>query len=351
MALTWAQFKSGVLSEYNPGTAAGGSMGYTCVAAYVKALIVREVDGDLLLSKSYMNTFNELKAKLAGGVVAGNFATIKAEVQSRITVDASRAAISGLIDKLIQEGADDLSAMKTTWEQYLVDAVVDIQRHVPCFTLNQQNLYLKADVTNQGFIAKITPPAGSYAHRVTYERYAPDLTAGVNYTAGTYVLSNMRIYTVVVGGVMGVVGTGLQTFDGSDETLGGLTFSWYSSFSSKDCVPVSWDDRLDLLNSSQVGGGPYFSVSPWNDELWVWPMLDSTNFRIRINWNGIKTTFADGDTITLNETCYAAASEYVRALVQKNLSLDQQLTAGSLAAYQRHLRNLWLDCQDKSNSR
>lgn len=347
--MDWNTFKTGVKEAYTVGGNATQGTGYAAVAAYVKSLICREVDSDLLLSKSYWNRWLELKAQVAGSQIAV-FATTKPEVQTRITVDASRAAISSFIDKAIQEGIDELNAMVTVFDKYLVEWALDMQRHVVCFTQNQETTYLKAAVTNEGFISKITPTANSRITKVTYERYAPALAAQA-YAVDDYVMSNKRIYLCVTAGTVATVGTGLQSVDGEEETLGTAGFEFAYTLESKDCTPIEWEERDELLNKTIAGDGPFYTLNPWTTELWVYPRLDSTDFRIRVNWNGVKQTFSGSDTVTFDETCFVCASEYVRGMIQKNVALDPRQAAAALSTYQSMLRRLWTDCQERSNSR
>ncbi len=343
--MNWTTFKAGVQDAYSQG-ANTTEIGYAAVAAYVKALIVREVDSDLPLSKSFMNTYDKLKSQMAGTTVAV-FATTKPEVLTRITVDANRAAISTYIDAAIAEAIADINKMAVTWERYLVEFALDLQRHVPCFTQNQFQQYLKAGVTSSGFVSKIIPPAGNVT-KVTMEHYAPDLAVSA-YSAGDKVTSNGRMYEVVTAGAVSTIAVGLVTTDGSDETLGTAVFKFTSSPETVELSPVMWKNRFALSNG-EVCQGAYYTINQQNTDMWIFPILDSTSYKFLVYWNGIKKTFAGNDNVTFDETCFVPAAEFVRSMVQKNLMSEDRAASFSYANYQVMLRKLWLDCQQKFNS-
>lgn len=353
MAYTWTQFKSAVAEAYNPG----GNMtelGYAAVAAYVKSKICREVDGDLPLARSYMNDYEELKRRLAPYAYTANFATTQTAVNTRITVDAQRSAISTFIDAAIQEAMDDLNRFNALYLRMILSAAIDMQRHVVCLCQRQINTYLHSTVgvTNEGHVTKITPPTGSKIITLSYGKYAEPLEEDVAYVAEDRVQSNGRIYEVVTGGTLtaGQLGDGLQSVDGEDETLGSLVFKYIESYDFRPVTPIEWKYRDLLLDNKIAGYGPYYSISPQADELWVYPMLQSDEHQIRMEWNGLKISFADGDATTFDESCVIAAAEYVRAMIQKNADGNTNLAAGSMVTYQSELRRLWLDCQNRGNS-
>jgi hypothetical protein len=344
MPLTWAQFRAGVLTAYNNG-AAMDKLVYAAVAAYVKSLICREVDSDLPLAKSYMNDYLEYKRKLAGVAITANFATVKSAVQTRITVDANRTAIGSYIDAAIQEAMDDLNAMQAVWEKYLIEAAIGIQRHVEFFQQNNQDSYLMADVEDNGFCSKlITPPSTQLIHEVYYQKYAPALAEGVLYAATDRVVSNARIYEVVTGGTLtsGQLGGGLTSVDGTDETLGSLVFRFVERLWTIPAVALDWKDRDQLVTRTVPGNGPYFVLSPFG-ELWTYPRLDSDEVSILVFWNGVKQTFADGDTVTLDERCFNCAAEFVRYMIYKNTSENDREAGAAYVSYTNFLRGLWID--------
>lgn len=352
--MTWAQFKAGVLLAYNPGGDAT-KMGYAAVAAYVKALICREVDGDLLLSKSYMNTYTDLKAKLIGSTVPV-YATTQPEVLIRLTVDASRASIATYINEAIQEAIDDINATTALFEKYVTEAAYDIQRHVVCYTTGNVSTIETSTFTPAqpyGYVTRLNNYVAANTINTVelyLARYAQALAAQA-YAVDDTVQSNQRIYKCVTAGTVAVVGDGLTSTDGVEETLGTAGFIFTYNRDYNQCTPIKWASRMQLIDNRPVdGNGPWYSISPRGDEIWVYPALDSEDYMLQMMWDGIKVTFVDADTVTFDEKCFVAASEFVRGMIQKNLVGDERAASMAMATYQGMLKRLWLDCNDRTNS-
>ena len=96
MSQLYSAFKANVLARYNTGaqTASREDAAIQAVADYAKSQIVREVDADLPLRQSYLNSYREAKVRLAGYTITSNFATVLAAVKTRITVDGNRDGIA-----------------------------------------------------------------------------------------------------------------------------------------------------------------------------------------------------------------------------------------------------------------
>ena len=357
MSQTWTQFVANVQARYNPGaqTTAREAAALRAVADYVKSEIVREVDGDIQLRQSYLTAYRNAKAALAGYTITSNFATVLAAVQTLITVDGEREGIAGTgnyTEKTVQQGIDDFHGGKALFDAFLLDAVREIQRKAPCYQDGHENTYLHdtVGVTVDGLASVVELPATREVAAVRWGRHYPDLEADTAYAVEDFVLSNGRAYEVVTAGTTPVsLGDGLTSTDGEDETLGTAVFRYYGPTGFRDAHAVAWSQKYHLVQGSAPVQGIY-CTNPQGEKIWFFPALNEDR-EVRVEWNGLKQTFSGSDTVPFDTACEAAAAEYVRAMIQKNILEDTRASGVSFVVWQNHLKNLWLDCQSRQTGR
>lgn len=355
---TFAQFRTGVQTFYNAG-ADMAKLQYEAVADYVKSKIEREVNQDLERSKSYLNSWMQLKIRLAGTIVSVPFATIKPQVLTRITIDSQRTAIAAVIDLWIQDAMDELDAMKGIFDALLKSCCVDMQRKVMCYQIGNYFYftYLAAVPTNSGWATKI--PIASFAAAgnpeilsLEYGRYEAPLAVGA-VALGARVVSNERIYLCVGAGNVAAVGTGLHSFDRTEETLGTAIFKYDETLAWIPASAVNWLNQSSLTEHRAAGVGPYYTIDPANTFIYASPVLVASeiqNKQIRIQYNGLKVLFLDADTVTFDFPTQKAAAHYVRGNLEENLNGDKNLAATELALYASELRKLWVDCTRRQST-
>jgi hypothetical protein len=334
---TWAQFVTGVKGRFYAGTPNEDAV-IRAVAEYVKAGILKEVDHDLEQSKSYLNSYGSSKLAVAGYASTSNFATIKAGVQQRITVDGARDSIGQYIDRLTKEAMDDLAGVTALWNNLLVDAAIDLQRLIPCYCLRQENTYISttSGLTVDGFVTKVAAP-GTKIRGVRFGLYYPPLAEGVAVEVGDLVTSNGRLYYCDTAGTLGVgqLDGGLLTTDGSEETIGSLVFSYYGMIELKPATPVAWSAR-EILRRNE-GCSPSYTITPQGDTIWLYPAINEERQAL-IEWDGLKKTFANDDAVSFDEVAQAAAAAWIRA----------KLASGSMTEYQGFVRRAALDCAERA---
>ena len=357
---TWETFVAGVKDHYyvsKPNEASA----IRAVSEFVKSGLAREVDRDLEVSKSYLNSYAASKAALAGYAITSTIPVIKGGVLSRITIDAKRASVSDYIDRLIIEAVDDINTMAVNWNKMLVDCVVDLQRFIPTFCLRQESTYLSttSGVIHEGWVSRITPP-GAKIRSVTVGPYYPPLNPAEAFVVGRTYQSNGRAYLCVTSTyplvgpgsitpgaeMIAAYAAGLQSTDGAVETLSYTTTGFLGSFTfpcgtftyagTIDLQPVpriEWNERFPLMNGAYCG--LFYTMSPNADRILLYPALAS-DVRAVVEWDGIKSSFSNSDTVPFNNTAELIVATYLR----------WKLGMATQADYQAAMRRAWVDSQD-----
>lgn len=357
MSQLYSAFRTNVLARYTTGAqgVAREEAAIQAVADYVKSQIVREVDADLPLRQSYLNSYREAKVRLAGYTLTSNFATVLSAVKTRITVDAARDGIAetgGFNEKMVQQGMDDLNGAATLFSAHLVDAVIEIQRKVHCYQSPFESTYKKGDggVVIDGYVSKITLPAAFELNAVRYGTRHASLAANTAYAADAKVLSNGRVYICTTPGTSAnPLGAGLTVTDGTEQLSGTAGFKLYSATDYQVASAVSWASRYSLLQNGACVT-PLFAINPQGTELWVYPALDDDH-EIRLDYEALKLSFADGDSVPFDQQCEMAAAHYVRAMLLTHIAENTRDAAVSMSLWQNGLKHLYLDCIARQSGR
>lgn len=346
--MTWEDFMDGVKASYWIGGEPSDAAMLRAVADYAQAIYERQIEGDLQMAKSFRDSYNEQKNDLAGARIAASAAAVNASVRELLPIAADTDNAQALLDNAISSGLSDFNGGADMFDKLVLDAAIDLQRHIPFYQGRQETTYLEggSGVENLGFVSAVTPPDGFRIQQVYYGSYREALAEGVAYEVDEYVESNGRIYTVITGGTLnaGQLGGGLTSTDyNDDETLGGLVFQYRCPVSWIPARNFTWADR-GVLRAGRLTMGALYSLSPQADAMWFYPALDA-NHRFILEWSGVKTSFADADLVSFDEPAMAAAAQYVRYMLAKDVRENGPAASAALAMYQSLLRKCVIDNQ------
>jgi hypothetical protein len=366
MSTPFTTYRDYVFAAYNEGaqTTNREDAAIQAVADFTKAAICREVDSDLPLAKSYLDSYRAAKLRLAGYEITSDFATVIAAVQTRITVDASRAAISDFVNAQVQQGIDDFNGTATLWEAALTESCIDLQRYVDYYRSRHTTYYNPSYFEDHGDASVAQMPDGARPYRFVYQTYYPDLAESVAYVAGDYVLS-----IVVTGGTLasGEIGSGLTSTDpDAVETLGSLEFTYQDAPQcfSRVMEPSPWKTRETLscdtcgLSDSDVedytadqflslrASGYVYALEPRGRSFWVWPKVRNY-WQVQVEWDGIKTSFADGDDEMFGPAEARASAFYIKSTLTRAITDSAQNAALLMQLYHLERKKLWAQADEK----
>lgn len=347
--MTWSEWKTLVANAYHT-TAPNAMAVYRACAAYTKGEILRQVDRDIPLSKSYRNDYAAARVALAPYVHTANHATTLTAVQRLLTVDAARAAISSLISDCVQQAMDELAAGNTLYNSLLLESAVQLQRQVECLRDGHETYYLASDVGSQGAISIGQLPDGCSPQRMSLLPYAQDLAEGVAYDVDDRVASNQRIYVVVTAGTIGAgqLGAGLTSTDEDEtETIDGVGFQYAGPVVDTPLHLVGWDKFRVLQQADPDGASDFlWAISDNARKFFVHPAVDADH-RLCLEWNGVKLSFANDDTVPFDETCARATAEFIRAHLAAKFEESGQQAALAEERHKEAVRRVAADCLNR----
>jgi hypothetical protein len=342
--MTFAEWRTLVKIAYQGGEPTLAAL-MRAVTDGARAITVRDVESDLPLAKSYRDSFRDARAALAGTRITTAIADVKTTVRGLMPIDDDTDAIDAILDNAIEAAYDDLNGTADRFDALLNEVAVELQRHIPFFTTRHENSYLQnsTGVTNEAFVSKVAPPAGMRLTQMWYGPYVAALAEGVTYEAEDYVESNGRIYEVVTGGVLGEdeLGDGLTSTDYDDEALGDLVFRYLRPVILVPARAYVWADRA-RLRAGRFSGGPLYTLSEETDELWFYPPLGDDN-RFVMEWVGVKESWEDADEVTFDAKAAACAAHFIKSHLLREIVSDSRRSAEAFALYQRELRGLVVD--------
>lgn len=352
MAITWLDFKTETYKFLSDVTSTDDLFASAC-AAYVKSMIVREVDHDVVLSKSYWNYYTDMRRRLLGYVPTLSVgSTLDVAVRILLPVDDERQGIQSYLTQQIKNAYAELTGLNNFLDKTTREAVIDLQSYVQCYRFGEETVYTVTDVTTQGNLSRGPLPEQGELAEAFLLTQVQDLAENVAYNPGDYVASNGRTYRVIKGGtiITGALGGGLLKTDGQQESIGGLTFIFYygeSCFRS-EIVPLPWENRF-MLNQLRDGchgdrsSPAMLAIDNEAYSFYVWPKLDATH-TLSIFWSGLKFDFADGDHVPLDETAQQAVKEYVLARFYIQIEHDQREAAMHENMYRELRTRCYVDC-------
>lgn len=353
MIATWLEFTEAVKAFYWPSSTPTAAQQYRAVADLAHALFVRQIESDLPLAKSFKDSYDLLKFKLAGSRIAANLAATQAAVKLLLPVDTdtdTNPSGTLVLDNAIEAAYDDFNGTADLFDVLLVQAAMDLQRHIPFYQGRNETTYAPggSGLSNQGFVTQVNLPSDFRIQQVWAAKFHTELVEDVAFAVDDIVTSNGRFYKVSVGGTLtaGQLGDGLtEQTAGVEETLGDLSFFYHCDLKSIPVRKFPWADR-EAMFSGRLGAGPVYTTSPQFDKLWLYPALTAeTNQFFMLEWVGVKTTYADDDAVTFDTLAAQAAAQYVKAFLAKDIADDGRAAAAALAMYQKLVRDAVIDNQ------
>lgn len=349
MSLTWYQFKTAVKSRLTDITPTDSLFAEAC-ALYVKAQISREVDHDLLMAKSFNDSYRKRRLQLVGfttSLTVGG--TLDAEVAKFLPVDATREGITTYLTAQIKNAFQDIQSLNVLVDTLITEAVINLQTYLPSYRVGTETIYTSTNVVAVGNMSRgPTPPEATLLEAWWLEDVAV-LTSGVALVMGSYIQSNGRTYLVVSDGTVTTIGAGLLTTDGSVETLDGVQFTF---FYGEGCfrspmLTLEWHDRYKMGyikdNCCSKDKPALIAVDDEKFSFFTWPKLDATH-RVSIFWNGIKVSFVDGDITPFDEGFVIASKEYVLSVLMAQVEEAIQLARLHAGAFADKRAQLYAEC-------
>lgn len=329
-------------------------------AEYVKAKIAREVDKDLPLAKSYLDSYKASRFNLLGYQSTYNDTEYEEAVKELLTVDADRAGLESFLAATIKLARQDQEGLAPTVDNLIRQGMLDLMSYIDNYRIQRRSCFLVDDVVQVGNASRMRLPSDGAVQDIWYVRIVDELVPGT-YEEDDLVLSNSRVYKVTVGGAITEeeIGDGLTTGPDTgvvnsvcdcnsvgilqpEETLGSLTFRYLGEEYEfrKEVQSYPWSKRVDL-EATPISRAPKLppsaAVDPQGYSIYAWPKLDTLH-RYEITWSGILHDFNDGDTVTFDEMSAQAVADYVRGHLLKMMDERQASTmSGQLYISQRAL--------------
>lgn len=366
MSQAWSDFRAAVIGAYQGGAQLTNreAAAYMAIADFVRSEVIRTVESDLPLAKSYKDSYLNRKLDLAGYTIVGDFATVRAGIADHLAVYEDMAAVADLVDNLCQRGIDDLNGAATTFDAALVEFAVDMQRTIDYYRSRHTTYYTPEDFGENGLASLAALPEGARPYRFVYQNYYPALVEEVAYAADDYVQSNGRVYVVVTGGTLsaGQLGSGLTSEDpDATETLGSLVFQYQENPAcfAAGMEPYPWKTREMLscrgcgqLTDADVADytpdqfiamrstAYLYALEPRGFAFWVTPKVRDY-WQVQLEWDGLKTSFADEDTVLFGPLEARAAAYYIRSVLSRIITESPQAANTALAMYASERKRLW----------
>jgi hypothetical protein len=337
---------------------------YMAIADFVRSEIVRTVESDLPLAKSFKDSYLNRKLDLAGYTIVGDFATVRAGIADHISVYEDMQAVSSLVDNLCQRGIDDLNGAATTFDAALLEFAVDLQRTIDYYRSRHTTYYTADDFGENGLVSLAALPEAARPYRFVYQNYYPALAEDIAYVADDYVQSNGRIYKVITGGTLsaGQLGSGLTSEDpDATETLGSLVFQFQENpvCFAAEMQPYPWKTR-EMLSCSGCGqltdadvadytpnqfislrsSAYFYSLEPRGLAFWVSPKV-RPYWQVQLEWDGLKTSFEDTDVVLYGPLEARAAAYYIRSTLSRIITESTQAANTALALFAAERKRLW----------
>lgn len=344
--MTFAAWRTLVKLAYQGGEPTEAAL-MRAVADGARMVTVRDVESDLALARSYENSFRVAKVKMAGTRIAADLPTVTATVRGLMPIDADTEAINAILDNAIAGAYDEVQAMADKWDAFLLQCCIALQTHVPFYQVRQITNFVEGDGTTTGFVTKVPLPETARIQQLTYGHFYAPLEADTVYEADDKVISNGRVYKVVVGGSLTVyeVAEGLTSTTGDDETLGDMTFSYFEPERDWPVRQFEWSAR-NRLAAGEFSGGPAYCFPPQSDEIWLYPKLDADH-RFDLEWVGVAETFEDADEVLFDRTAAEAAAHFLKSMFAQTELDDIKAAGSSYTLYQLAIRKAVVANQDR----
>jgi hypothetical protein len=300
MTNDWAAFKAFVRS-FLTDVVPGDNLYVMAVAEFVKAKFAREVEHDIELHNSYMQSYLVYRQRLIGYKysVVGNLTNA---VKGLITNDANRQGTGSLLDGMIAQGRDDIEGLSVLVEGLTRQGVIDIQSYIPIYRTGQETTFADTDFELEGKASKGKLPVGAQIIDASF----------------------------------------VQTSTGNKTPLN----------------LSDWRDRQELISGNAVLNDNtfYLCLDPWGIYFYVYPPVD-VDHTVKLVWDGLKVDFADGDVVMppFDEAMAQVVAEYVKGHIARDVlrdyAMSQMCLKPQVGTYYTKRRRLGLDAMDRQRTR
>jgi len=187
---------------------------------------------------------------------------------------------------------NEVSEIQTLIDASIAQGAADIQRVVPFYQTGHTDTYNSAQLTNEGFAYLGTLPAG----KITSAR--------------------------------------MVKYDTTETVIRPNVF--------RTLKQVGWDKYPKMRGGEAYYGTGAIALNPVGRQFAVVPLLNAES-RLVIEWQGIKTTFDDGDLTPFDERMAEVVSDFVLHRIKRTVDKDQSLTPTYERSYVLGKRKLLSD--------
>lgn len=383
MAYTWATFKNEVKELLTDATLSD-AVAARAIATFVKAQLVRDLDGNLALHEAYMVDWMNQRTRLLGYTVTISGATLRTEVNKQLTDTAQteetavRAITEFVKSKIAAEIDRDPELAKYYWTNWLIQ-----RRRLVGYTVTGNTSTLRTEVnkliTVDGSRQGISDTGGFIDEQI--EQAKADI-AGLNTIIDSYITLAVTEIASIATKIDNHIRQGVieiqelipfyqqnqetiyQENDLADEgeaSIGQmpgeqaqLREAYYVKV-GEPCVrkPLEnypWPSRHDL-----VCGQPkmhlhdqfLLAIDPNAQTFLVFPAVIEGHY-LSVFWDGLKLDFTDSETVPFDEAFVSAIADYVqskRYLEPGNLNL--RLAKEHQVAYAKKRQSLYRVSRDR----
>jgi hypothetical protein len=92
-----------------------------------------------------------------------------------------------------------------------------------------------------------------------------------------------------------------------------------------------------------------YAFEPRGRSFWVWPKV-LKYWQVKLEWDGIKTSFADSDDEQFGIAEARAVAFYIRSIVHRSMDPASTPANTFMQLYLTERRKLWIEGEDKKNT-
>lgn len=296
MAYTWLTFRNAVKGLMSDASISDAHAALA-IAEFVKGYLALQVNRNPAESAAHLANWMAEKQRLVGYTVTIPRDRFRAEVNKLITVDAKRDGVQEFIDDLVAIARLELTAAGTLIESLIKQGVMELQSYVEFYRYNQERVFTFSDATEWGEACQLTLPEGCRIRDVYYVK------------------------------------------------------------DDSDCerMPVAqydWENRFDLkCGAPRMQGKEFYAaVDPSGRTLTVFPTL-LDGYHVSVFYDGLKSNFADNDSVPFDEGAALAIADYVRFRLNLQIPANVKMAGVFEEAYRSKRLQLYRDAREKQEIR
>jgi hypothetical protein len=92
--------------------------------------------------------------------------------------------------------------------------------------------------------------------------------------------------------------------------------------------------------------GYVYALEPRGRSFWVWPKVRNY-WQVQVEWDGIKTSFADGDDEMFGPAEARASAFYIKSTLTRAITDSAQNAALLMQLYHLERKKLWAQADEK----